>query len=105
MMKNRETGAVRRKSYATVTDEEGVNYRDIADTLTTMGYPMNHSSVRNHVLRIMRKFAQELSDGWSLELSDTQVDAVSRSSSFQRGIADILHTVEHVRRQESSQTI
>lgn len=87
-----------RKSYATVTDEEGVNYRDIADTLTEMGFQMNHSSVRNHVIRIMRKFASRLSTEWALDLSDAQVDTVARSSSFQRGIAEALHTVEHVRR-------
>lgn len=93
-----------RKSYATVTDEEGVNYRDIADTLTAMGHCMNHSSVRNHVLRIMRKFAAALSSEWSLDLTDAQVDEISRSSSFQRGIADALHTVEYARRLEAQAT-
>ena len=87
-----------KKSYATVTDDDGVNYRDIADTLTLMGFPMNHSSVRNHVIRIMKKFAEKFSEEWALDLSDAQVDTVARSASFQRGIADALHTVEHVRR-------
>lgn len=89
-----------RKSYATVTHDDGVNYRDIADTLTEMGFPMNHSSVRNHMIRIMRKFAGALSDEWSLELDERQIDDIARSSSFQRGIAEALHTVEHFRRQE-----
>lgn len=88
-----------RKSYATVTKDDGVNYRDIADTLTEMGFPMNHSSVRNHVIRIMKKFAAALSEEWALELTDEQVDAIARSSSFQHGIAESLHTVEHFRRQ------
>ena len=45
------------RGYATVIESEGVNYREIADTMTELGFTMNHSSARNYVLRVMRKFA------------------------------------------------
>ncbi|NDD31357.1 MAG: hypothetical protein EB084_24160, partial [Proteobacteria bacterium] len=44
------------RGYATV-DSDGVNYREISEVMTEMGWPMNHSSARNYVLRAMRKFA------------------------------------------------
>lgn len=87
-----------KKRYATVAGEEGVNYRDIADTLTIMGHPMNHSSVRNHVIRIMRKFAVALSQEWDLDLDESKLNDVAKSSMFQNGVADALHSLECMRR-------
>ena len=46
--------------YATV--EDGVNYRDIAETMSEIGFKMNHSSARNHVIRVMKKFADAVND-------------------------------------------
>ena len=50
------------RGYATVATDEGVNYREIADTMTELGFPMNHSSARNYVLRVMRKFVDAFAD-------------------------------------------
>lgn len=82
------------RGYATVISDDGVNYRDIADTMTELGFPMNHSSARNHVIRIMKLFAKTLSEKWNIELSDKELIEVAKSPLFQRGIADVLQIIE-----------
>lgn len=84
--------------YATTTDDEGVNYRDIAEVMTKIGFKMNHSSARNHVLRVMRKFAKALSESHGVELDEQQVDFLARSAAFQQRVSVILHNVEANRR-------
>ena len=32
-----------KRKYASVVGDEGVNYRDIADVMTELGFDMNHS--------------------------------------------------------------
>lgn len=91
-------GASVERGYATVVGDEGVNYREIADTMTELGFSMNHSSARNHVIRVMRKFVSELAREYSIPLTDDRVDDIAKSPTFQHGIADLLHIVEAQRR-------
>lgn len=86
------------RGYATVVENEGVNYREIADTMSELGFLMNHSSARNYVLRVMRKFAHAIVKDFDIELSDERIDEVAKSPGFQYGIADLLHVVETDRR-------
>lgn len=89
------------RGYATVADDEGDNYREIADMMTELGFSMNHSSARNYVLRVMRKFAKAFSKEWEIELDEKRIDEVAKNPQFQHGIADILHVVEAQRRTRS----
>lgn len=86
--------------YATVASDEGVNYREIADTMTELGFSMNHSSARNHVLRVMKKFVEKFADEYDIDLDKSRFAAVAKSPCFQHGIADLLQTVESQRRVE-----
>jgi transposase-like protein len=80
--------------YATVAGDEGVNYREIADMMTEIGFKMNHSSARNYVLRVMRKFAEALRTEWDLDVSDSDMDRIVKSPQFQQAICGILQTIE-----------
>jgi transposase-like protein len=80
--------------YATVAIDEGVNYREIADMMTEIGFKMNHSSARNYVLRVMRKFADAITKEWDIKMSDERMDKIVKSPQFQQAICDILQTVE-----------
>lgn len=81
--------------YATVTLEDGVNYREIADMMTGIGYKMNHSSARNYVLRIMQKFAHAIAiDGWGLEISEDKLTQIVKTPAFQEAINDVLQTIK-----------
>lgn len=85
-------------TYATVAEDEGVNYREIADVMTELGFKMNHSSARNYVLRVMRKFADAFNRQYELNMSESKIDSVSRSPDFQQGVAEILQRIESSRR-------
>lgn len=82
------------KGYATVVEDEGVNYREIAEIMTDLGFSMNHSSARNYVLRIMNKFVVELDEQWRLGLDDERIKTLAGSPHFQSAIADLLHSID-----------
>jgi hypothetical protein len=83
-----------RAEYATVADTLGCDYREIADTLTVCGWPMNHSSARNYVLRGIEKIAVRVLDACGLDSSHASARAVARSAQFQAGLAEVLRVIE-----------
>lgn len=86
------------RGYATVMDDEGVNYREIAETMTELGFKMNHSSARNHVIHVMKTFAEEFSKNMDATLSDNELTTLAKTPGFQQAIADVLHAIESQRR-------
>lgn len=86
------------RGYATVAADQGENYRQIAEIMSEMGYRMNHSSARNHVLRIMAKFARAFVDAQGIKADDERVAAIARNPSFQAGICELLQIIEIHRR-------
>jgi ketopantoate reductase len=91
-------GAKVERGYATIADEDGVNYREIAETMTELGFSMNHSSARNHVLRVMRKFAAALCEKYSMMIDESRIDEIAKSPEFQQGMSEILRAIELQRR-------
>jgi len=90
-------GSIFTKGYATVTDD-GVNYREIADIMSEVGFVMNHSSARNYVLRVMAKFVNAFDKEWNLGLSSERAKVVASSPQFQNVISDLLHNLEATRK-------
>jgi transposase-like protein len=82
------------KGYATVLDDDGINYREIADIMSEIGFVMNHSSARNYILRVMTKFAEAFDREWGLDMTDVKFRNVSASPQFQNVISELLHTLE-----------
>ena len=92
---------VERRKYSTTTEDDGVNYRDIAETMTLLGFPMNHSSARNHVVRVMKKFVAAYSIYmYGKDLSDERMIEIAKNPTFQSGVAELLHSIEHQFRNE-----
>lgn len=91
-------GSKIQRGYATVTDDDGVNYRNISDTMTELGFKMNHSSARNYVIRVMKKFAVAYADHLGHSFTDQKLEEVIRTPEFQSTISDVLHSIEHQRR-------
>lgn len=85
------------RGYATV-DTDGVNYREISEVMTEMGWTMNHSSARNYVLRAMKKFAAGFAEAHGIELTDEQVSAAATAPVFQSFMGEVLNAVEVERR-------
>lgn len=76
------------------TTDDGVNYRDIASTMSILGFKMNHSSARNHVLRIMRKFAEAYAAHWGVGVGDDDIDDIIRTPHFQSGVGELLQILQ-----------
>lgn len=87
-----------RDGYATIDQNDGVNYREIANTMTILGFEMNHSSARNYVLRVLKKIAGTLAKNWGVSLSETQLSDLVRSPLFHEGISGALNMIENERR-------
>jgi hypothetical protein len=77
--------------YATVSDFGGLGYREIAETMTEMGYPMKHSAARNYFLEAMRKLAAPIASFYGL--ADTDVDRIAADPRFQEAIASLLEEI------------
>lgn len=82
------------KTYASISETDGVNYRDIAEVMTDIGFKMNHSSARNYVLRVMSKFVREVAARWDMELSEDDIVRIAKSPQFQQGICEVLYSIE-----------
>jgi hypothetical protein len=83
-----------RSVYATVSEDEGVNYREIANMMTEIGFKMNHSSARNYVIRVMRKFADAILESWDLEVPEHRLEKIVKSHQFQKAVCCILQDLE-----------
>lgn len=83
-----------KNAYATVIENDGVNYREIADTMTSIGFKMNHSSARNYVLRVMRKFATTILKEWNVQVTEERLEQIIKSPQFQQGICEILQSID-----------
>lgn len=74
--------------YATVGDRGGKGYREIAEIMTTDGFPMKHSAARNYFLSGMRKLAAPICEMHGL--SNDEVDRIALDPRFQESVADII---------------
>lgn len=86
------------KGYATVIEDDGINYREIADIMSEIGFVMNHSSARNYVLRVMTKFIQAFNKECDWNIPENKVQTIAASPQFQNVIADLLHNLEITRK-------
>jgi len=86
------------RGYATVAEDDGVKYREIAEVMTGLGFTMNHSSARNYVLRVMRKLVAAVGEAWGQELDERRIDEIAKDPGFQHAMSELLHVIEARRR-------
>ena len=98
MGKRLEDRNAKLNEYSTITGDEGSNYREIAETMTALGHKMNHSSARNHIIRVMKKFVDAYAEQWGIDVDEVDAYAIARSVEFQQAIADSLEKLELMRR-------
>ena len=89
------------KKYASSDKYTGL--QKIADHLSTQGKKMNHSTVRNHLLRGFTKIAKVV-----LEYHDYQgdIDArakeMAKSPDFHEYMYDVMHEIEREKKQHNN---
>lgn len=86
-------GAKIARGYATVCEEDGENYRTIAEQMQQQGHKMNHASARNYVLRAMKKFAQGFAEAKGEDFSETELEQIAKSPSFQSGVSELMQRI------------
>jgi hypothetical protein len=82
-------GKTFKSGYATVGDD-GVNYREIADTMSDQGYVMNHSSARNHIVRAMSKFVVAITKNYNISTSSKNIEKIAKNPNFQNAICELI---------------
>ena len=96
-------GAKINRGYATVNTDDGVNYRQISQIMSELGFKMNHSSARNNVLHVMKKFAKAVTREFKMKHDENKIEEIIKNPSFQKSISDILQNIEdHSRNDESA---
>lgn len=79
--------------YATVTNSfGGLDYRTIAEKMTSDGHKMNHATARNVFLKAMKKFAEPVCALHNI-YDDESVNKASRDPRFQEGITEIIRDI------------
>lgn len=77
--------------YATVSgDFGGLDYRKIAETMTSEGYKMNHATARNVFLRAMKKFAEPIHTMYQKDVSDETITKTAKDPRFQESMFEIV---------------
>lgn len=92
---------MKQKKEYIVSSDDGVNYRSIASLMSEMGFQMNHSSARNYVLRVMKKFVEAFCEKWNIQFNDERMKKIAQSASFQQGMFELLHVIEFGRKNDT----
>jgi hypothetical protein len=80
--------------YATVSNiEGGLDYRSIAEEMTSRGYKMNHATARNIFLRAMKKLAEPLCELYDSELDVALVDVAAKDPRFQESMVELIEDI------------
>lgn len=77
--------------YATIDPTwGGMNFRRIAEQMTSEGDKMNHSTARNVFLRAMASIASHVAKNMDGDVSDVNIDQIAKNPEFQASVAEIL---------------
>ena len=78
------------KKYVTTNNYNGLDYRSIANIMTSEGHKMNHSSVRNYITRGFCKVVKGISKDYDLNYTEDQIKKIAQSPDFQNSIIEIM---------------
>lgn len=82
---------MKNKKYVTVgKDINCLDYRTIAEIMTKEGHKMNHSSVRNYIVRGFTKIVKNMSDEYNLNYSSEKIDEIAKSPEFQHSLIEVM---------------
>jgi hypothetical protein len=79
--------------YATVSNDIGSGYREIAEKMTDAGYRMNHSTARNVFLAAMKKFARDICNLYEVDVSQERLDDIAADPRFQSSVCGMISDI------------
>jgi len=80
--------------YVTIADIGGKSYQEIANTMTDMGYKMNHSTARNICVDSMMKIVKSVLETQDINMSEKEIKKIAKDPRFQIGVSDIIREME-----------
>ena len=81
---------MKNKKYVITNNHNGLDYRSIAEIMTNNGDEMNHSTVRNIIIRGFSKIVKGVSKDYELKYSDKKIKEIAQSPDFQDSIIQIM---------------
>lgn len=79
------------RGYATVSGEDGgMDYRKIAELMTSQGHKMNHATARNIFLRAMKKLAQPVCELYGINNDSEDLERLARDPRFQSSMIEVI---------------
>lgn len=81
-----------KRKYSTV-DNDAALYKEIAEIMTEIGFSMNHSCARNHVIYVMEKFAKEFSKEFGKKCKREELLEIARNPEFQTVVAELVYEI------------
>jgi hypothetical protein len=82
------------KKYATIgKDFDGMDFRGMAQAMTTSGLKMNHATARNVLLSAMHKFAKQYNKQFGHNLTKDQVKSLAADANFQSGVGSLVQDI------------
>ena len=82
MMKN--------KKYVVVSKTNGMDYRSIAEIMTSEGEIMNHATARNIIIKGFEKVIKGIAEDYGIRYSREKINEIAKSPDFQDSIIEIL---------------
>ncbi|MDB4337475.1 hypothetical protein OAA09_00495 [bacterium] len=82
------------RGYATVNELGGLDYRSIAEQMSSDGSKMNHATARNVFVRGMSKIAREVCTMYGKDCSHKNLKTVAIHPGFQSAIAEMISEIK-----------
>ena len=76
-----------------INEINGLEYRKIANIMTSSGFKMNHSSVRNYINRGCIKIIDYYANENNIKLSKESVYEIAKSKEFQDALYNVLKEI------------
>ena len=79
-----------KNGYGTVKTLGGKSYHEIAETMNSKGFKMNHSTARNVFVNSLIKIASEVSSLYQLDLDQKEIKSIAINPQFQEAVSDFM---------------
>lgn len=78
--------------YSTIAEiENGLGYREIAETMCHRGHKMNHSTARNVLVSALSKLATGVCTAYGVDATDDRIKKIAADPRFQAGLYELLY--------------
>ena len=89
------------KKYVTL-NEDGMDFRTMAEIMTSKGYKMNHATARNHLILAIKNLVGNMSTSLNVSISAKDIDVMIKSQDVHEQLSDVLYKAYEELRKEGN---